>query len=344
MLPSPRPGSVYAWRLVVVALFALTGRTARGADLSVRAPPQCVEASAIAEQASDLLGRPLASIPDVDFEIEIASLPKHGWHLQLDLIDRRDPGSGEPGIRRTRELSAQSCTELADAAAVAIAMSVRSMEDARGSEASTSRSTAPPQEVRQHLAASPPPGPTTSVAATAPIPTSESVRPAIAVALVVDAGALPHAGLGLELGGSVQRRRLRLIALATLFASQQAQLPDGAPGQGGDFRLVLGAALACFAPGLGRSTLLGCAGFELGRLSGQGQEVARPVLGTATWAAARAEVGLAVGLGSKLALVLRAGVTVPPSRPPEFVLDGNMPVFRPSRVTGRGTFGLELGF
>jgi hypothetical protein len=67
--------------LAIVALMALAGRAARAAKLSVRAPPQCVESSAIAEQASDLLGRPLASIPDVDFEIEIASLPKHGWHL-----------------------------------------------------------------------------------------------------------------------------------------------------------------------------------------------------------------------------------------------------------------------
>ena len=326
-------------------MFAVAGRAARSAELSVRAPPQCVEASAIAEQASDLLGRPLASIPGVDFEIEIASLPKHGWHLQLDLIDRRDAGDGKPAPRRTRELSAQSCTELADAAAVAIAMSVRSLEDARGAATSTSRATATTEKAPLPIAASPTPGAPAAVAATAPSPDEQSTRPAIAVALVGDAGALPHAGLGLELGGSLQRSRLRLMALATLFGSQQAQVPNATPGEGGDFRLVLGAALACFAPRLGRSTLLGCGGFELGRLSGEGEgQGVRPSLGTATWAAARAEVGLAVGLGSRLALVLRAGAAVSPSQPPEFVLDGNVPVFRPSRVTGRGTLGLELGF
>ena len=323
-------GAAAACGFATATLLVLSGPSARAAEVTLRAPAECVQASTIAEQAGDLLGRPLASVPGVDFEIEIASIPKHGWHLELDLIDKRDPGKPEPPIRRTRQLSADSCTELADAAAVAIAMSVRSMEDARSTEKPTDLSLAAPAVVAQ-----PTPRPATTEATTRP-----TLRPAVAVALIGEAGALPGAGLGFELDGSLQRGRLRLLALGSLFDSRSKQLDGGTVGE---FRLVLGAALACFAPPLGRWTLLGCAGFEIGRLSGQGENVARPSLGAATWEAVRAEVGLSVPLDSKLALVLRGGGAVPRSRP-QFVLNETTPVFRPSLVAGRATIGLELGF
>jgi hypothetical protein len=324
----PRPEAPTCARVLgTIATIVLISGTAQAARISVRAPTLCVEASAIAAQAGDLLGRPLASVSDVDFEIEIASTLEHVWRLRLELIDRREPGAGGPRARRTRELSATSCKELADAAAVAIAMSVRSIDDAEAAQNPPVRRPGGAEVVGHPVL----PSPSQSQ--------SPSPRPAIGVALVGDAGALPHAGLGLELDGSLRRNHLRVMVLASLFESQTATLSDGT---GGTFRLVLGAALACFAPQFGRSTFLGCGGLEIGRLSGEGLDVARSYLGAAAWEAGRAEVGLAILLGAKVMLVLRGGIAAPLSRP-EFVLDGTVPVYRPSRLSERGTIGIELG-
>ena len=71
---------------------------------------------------------------------------------------------------------------------------------------------------------------------------------------------------------------------------------------GGDFLLTFGALLACASQAIGKPTLLGCVGFELGRLSGEGVGV-RPRLGTVTWLAPTTEVGIQLPLTPKLAVV-----------------------------------------
>jgi hypothetical protein len=158
--------------------------------------------------------------------------------------------------------------------------------------------------------------------------------------LATDTGALPNTGLGLELEGDLQRGSLRLVALATWFGSQDAV---GAGDAGGTFQLALGGALACYAPRLGRWTPLACGGFELGRLAGTGLGVARPETGEALWRAVRADLGVTAALGGNTALLLRAGMAVPLSRP-AFVLDGSELVYSPARLAGRLTAGLELEF
>jgi hypothetical protein len=67
-----------------------------------------------------------------------------------------------------------------------------------------------------------------------------------------------------------------------------------------------------------------------------------PHFGSALWLAPRAELGLGVPMTAQLMLVLRAGAAVPLGRP-EFVAD-SVPVHRASRVSGRATLGVEVGF
>src|SRR5262252_8419268 len=86
---------------VVLVMGAAGAGAARAAELRVRAPDRCVEAGAVAEQVSGLLGQPLGSIPGVDFELEIAPAPPGGWRLRLDRIDAAAPGSTEGPARRT---------------------------------------------------------------------------------------------------------------------------------------------------------------------------------------------------------------------------------------------------
>ena len=92
-----------------------------------------------------------------------------------------------------------------------------------------------------------------------------SWRPAIALALTTDTGALPSTSIGVGLAGSLQHRSLQLALLATWFGSEDA---TGADHTGGTFQLAVGGARACFAPRRGRWTSLACGGFELGRLAG----------------------------------------------------------------------------
>jgi len=155
-----------------------------------------------------------------------------------------------------------------------------------------------------------------------------------------DAGALPHLGVGAALAPSLRLRHLWVVVEGAVFATQEAHVSADA---GGEFRLAFGAALVCLPYELARLTISGCAGFELGRLSGQGVGVGRPRLGSATWEAPRAEVGAAIPVGARLALVIRGGAAVPLSTP-EFVIDGTTPVHRSSAVAARAGLGVELGF
>src|SRR6185369_12356311 len=111
----------------------------------------------------------------------------------------------------------------------------------------------------------------------------------------------------------------------------------------GTFQLVLGGALGCWSPRWGRWSPLACGGMELGRLTGTGVGVAHPTTGDTLWRAARGDVGVAANLGGNAAVLLRAGLVAPLSRP-EFLLDQSQLVYRPSSLTVRVTAGLQLGF
>jgi hypothetical protein len=324
-----RPGLFF----LTVGLAAAGASMAEAAQLAVDAPESCLDPSTLADEVGDLIGKPLASVADVDFRIRIAEAPNRRWRLRLEMVDRRPDGDGPSAIRGSREIEGATCAELAEAASVAIAGAVRSI----------SPETAAPEPGRLATpeVTPPPTGGEPAVLAHPARPTpTPSWRPAVALALATDTGALPKTGLGVDLEGDFQRGSLRLIALATWFGSQDA---SGAGNVGGTFQLALGGMLACYAPRWGRWTPLACGGGELGRLAGTGTGVARPETGDALWRAARADLGVTAALGGNAALGLRAGLAVPLSHP-AFVLEGSDFVYRPGGLAGRLTAGLELGF
>lgn len=332
----PRAASSALFFLAVLAVWAALTASARSAELFVDAPETCVDPPTLADEVSDLIGKRLAAVADVDFRVRIVETPQRRWRLRLETLEQRGAGGGEAAtIRGTREIEGATCAELAEAASVAIAVSVRSIAGESG----------PTQPV--------PPAPApalTAPPASAAVPTPRSLsrsrevtsvwRPAVALALATDTGALPSSTVGVGLEGSVQRASLRLALLATWFGSQDA---TGANHSGGTFQLTVGGARACFAPRRGRWTLLACGGFELGRIVGTGQGVARPETGQALWRAVRADVGVTAALNGNAALLLTGGVAVPLSRP-AFVLDGSELVYRPSHLAMRLAAGLQLEF
>jgi hypothetical protein len=317
------------WFLAAGGLAIAAHREARAAQLTVEAPPACVDPATLAQEVGDLIGRPLGEVADVDFYVRIVEISPHKWRLHLETIDGKST-AGPPAVRGSRDIEATTCSELGEAASVAIAVSVRSLEAAQSGPATPAMKPAPP---------SPAPGaPPAAIAASSRA--RPTWRPSVTFALATDTGSLPSTSPGLELEGNLQRGALRLILLGTWFASEDAVSTAGASGT---FQLVLGGGLACYAPRWGRWTALACGGGELGRLAGTGLDVARPETGTLFWRAVRAEAGATAALGANTALVLRAGVVRPLARP-DFVLDQSQLVYRPSQVALRLTAGFELGF
>ena len=304
---------------------------AHAAQVTVSGADACVDAAAIADQASDLLGRPLAAVPGVDFLVELRRVEAGRWRLRLDTIER-EQAAGAQRARRSRELGAAKCTELADAAAVGIAMSVRAL-----SPAADERRPVPPPPVSVSVSA----GSAAAVPA-APVKAEKAAATVFAgrLALAGDLGALPGATVGIELGAVLRLPRVRFEVSGTALAPRVAHATGGA---GGEVRLLYGTAESCLPVASGRTTVLGCAGFELGRISAEGLGIAQPRLGSAPWRTVRADVGAAVALGSGLAVVVRAGAGVPLARS-EFVIDGTTLVHRPSSLVVRVSTGVELEF
>jgi hypothetical protein len=322
--------------LLLVSFAAVVDPSAaRAAMVRVQAPEGCPEASGIVEQVDGLLGRPLASIQGVEFEVEITEGAQRRWQLRLETVE------GASATRHARELSAATCGELADAAALAITVSIKSLLDSTGSPRAPDPSAAPPVTAAP---TSPRVVPTRTAGTSrreedvGATPTTR--RRTLQVAAQGDEGAMPDFAFGLGLEGALRTGPLRLAALAALFPSQERRLAGAV---GGRFQLALVGALACGVAEVGQVGLLACGGGEIGRLSGEGVGVSSPRAQSTLWAAGRAEVGLVLALGPHLAAVLRAGVAVPIFRP-TFLLDGSVQVHEARSVTARGALGIEASF
>jgi hypothetical protein len=157
---------------------------------------------------------------------------------------------------------------------------------------------------------------------------------------VGDAGSLPHLGIGGELDVALELGRARAVALLSAFAPQDTSTGLS---PGGQFTLMFGGVLGCAAPRVSRATLAACLGGEIGRLAGEGTGATHPRLGSALWAAGRAELGLAVPVGPGWAVVMRGAVTVPIVHP-VFVVNGTLRVHEVGAVGGRFAAGAELSF
>jgi hypothetical protein len=102
----------------------LAGQKLDAAELRWSGPESCAERESVVEQVGELLGRPLASVRGVDFEVKISHEEANDeWRLHIETIEQN------AGDRRTRELSGKTCSEVTGAAAVAITMAIRASDD-----------------------------------------------------------------------------------------------------------------------------------------------------------------------------------------------------------------------
>ncbi len=301
---------------------------AHAAELSWSAPEGCPERAEIEEKIERVVGRPLAEVGRLNIDVTLSGGGER-WSMRMRTQLHGQPhgdGAGERTIEGT------SCAEVSEAAAVAVAMAV--LEHAEAVPDPVTRSPEQP---------APPPPAAEPVAATSE-PSTENAEPGtplrfgLGVGAAVDGGALPLPALGAALELFAGYGRLRAILLGTLFASQTTEIADGVAAA--EFELALGALLLCGEGTPSPLRLLGCGGFELGELSGEGLlEGGRS--GASDWRALRAEVALGFDLGDGFTLMGRAGAVVPLVRRLFFVNDGER-LHRAGRVTARATLGLEL--
>ncbi|HKO50547.1 MAG TPA: hypothetical protein VJV79_22645 [Polyangiaceae bacterium] len=301
------------------------------AEIRWQGEESCRREAEVLEQVESMIGRPISSIEIADFELNVRRLSGDQWSLELTTVRRADR------VRSARAIRGASCAEVTDAAAVAIALAIGPAEPtleppSRPEPAGDPSRPTPPAK------AAPPAGKPPE------IPSSLEWFAGLAGAL--DSSATPSVAVGaaLHLGLSwlptdKSRTRLRFELEGALYAPSET----GDAAKAGRFQLFYVAPLVCGERPFGGPTLLGCAGYELGQLSGEGVGAAVTASHPSNtfWSAVRAELGLLVPLASTLRIAGRAGVAVPLIRR-EFVLDGPEVVFRPAPVSARAELGLEL--
>jgi hypothetical protein len=305
--------------LVFVA-FAVASGGARAADIRVHASRDCADRAEIAEQVDALLGRPVASVEGLDFDVDIAEGARHRWRLRLATIGRAD------GAKRWREIDGSGCAQLADAAAVAIAMSIQSSGAAGpAAESAPARAPEPPQVVAEPTPAESPP----------------ALQVPVTVAALADAGALPHTGFGLGLGAGLGRGPWLIVGQGAFLFSPEARAADSG---GGRFRLIIGAILACLDHRFAQVGILGCAGAEAGVIQAEGIGINRPRSRNVGWGAALLELGLVRRLNATVSLFLRGGVALPWSRPTFTLNNDTLAVHRSDVISGRLAVGALFDF
>jgi hypothetical protein len=315
-------------------LFVLLGttRVLRAAELSWLGPEECANRAYVVEQVQALSRRSLEAAEGLVFAIRVERADA-AWELFLTTRETVD------GQTRERRFHGKTCTEVSDAAAVAIAMTLGENDDSTqsselgqpGAEAEPPRQAEPAE---YPVVVSPKGAPETRARSAG----DSGIGGLVGAAAVVDVGALPSVALGPEISLGLEWTKLRLVVQGGYLLPNRAELGGG---RGGTFDLLFGTLLGCFAQPFGKSTGFGCLGYEIGSMSGEGTGVDDPHLGSALWQAGRFELGASVPVSEALRLVLGLGASVPLDRP-EFVLDAGEVVHRPAPVTVRARAGVEL--
>lgn len=229
---------------VWIALALLgAARAAAHADGTITwdAPDGCPDADAVRAQVAVELGRDPAP-GDVDVELRVAR-DGAGWHLEMTTA-----GGGE------RTLEAASCEELAQSAALIVAMAI----DAAAAETggfyeppapggSMNRPVAPRRQV--------------DISEPAPrTPTDVQVR---ARAFVVgDLGTMPGAAVGAGGAIEVALDAWGIEVAAARFGAQRSDVP-GEPGNGAEMAVTTIATRLCYTSRPRRLATSGCAGAEI---------------------------------------------------------------------------------
>lgn len=316
--------------------------------LDWRAPDGCPGGAEVRAAVDRLLGGAVSGAP-VDVDAEVAR-GDGGFTLTLTA------GESE------RTLRGSTCRELADAAALIVAMMVDPRAAlANGPSPEPEPLPAPdePELSQKALASSlaePEPGREAPVPLTAPrraggphdsieddAPEATPLRWHVAAAAVVEGGSVPGVGVGPALTVGLDVGPARLEAHGRYLPGSRGSVSNHDTASG-DVSLLAAGARACLIALEGGVEGGPCAGLEAGSMRAEGHGISSPGEASALWAAATVGGWLTVELAPWLGLRAEVRGAIPVNRP-AFVIDGvEGEVHRPAPVAGHASIGAEVRF
>jgi hypothetical protein len=332
----------FAFLLVLVGWLAPAG--VQAAELRARGPAPCPDTDDLRFRVEEALGMPLERAAPLHFDV-LFERSARSFSAKL-----RITANAPSRAPKQRLLEADDCSELADAVSIAIALALGAHEPASDPAAHPDPPAAP-------AVTSAPAAPALGVPVTAPAaqdaPTGTADRkrwgwwPELSVAVVFDSRSLPAPSWGLGLGAELRAERFAVRALGTLLFDQHADLATSPTSAGADLGLALGSLSACTSP-LGslrdRLAVALCGGWELGRLSGLGTDIANPHRRGELWSAPRVDAELSwAAPGTLLRFGAQLTLAAPLNRD-DFVLGDLGTIYRPPGAVGRIAGEIELGF
>ena len=304
---------------LVVALAAAHGPATESFDWD--APASCPDAAAVVGDAEALSGLSWSDAPSL--QVEGTVRPREdGWSLRIRIAT--------PSGAQVRELSGNSCDELAGVAATLIAVALEApMAEAPKPEAEAAEPDPEPPAPALPEAEAAEPDPEQS-------PTWRAVfGPAVSLGL----GALPGPAAVLSLTAGAERPGFRVEAEADLWLPRDGVLPSGSAA--GTMQLWSVGARACGVPRTGRVRFPLCGGLQAGQMQGRGQGISNPRRAALPWLALEVDAGVRVRVHPVLALRADVGAVVPLLRP-GFTFEGQGTLHRASAVGGQVGLGLEV--
>jgi hypothetical protein len=333
---------------------AARARAALALSLSWSAPSGCPSRDAVVGEIRRLLGGSIENPRGISARAEIEA--RSGGDYQLHIALRSDQGE------RMREVEAPTCAELADAAALIIALAIDPNAVANAPETPPSpASPSPVPSETEATSATPAPAPTPSESP-APPPTSPpwsvASLPSAAPApppprsdihahaeIACEYGAFRHPSLMGRVGAAYARGPLRLEIMG-LFAWAGRIAALQAPTKGGSFWLAGGGLAGCYerpldAAGLPGGTAAACAGVEVGAMGAAAYGVLLPSANTSPWVAPFAAGLVRWAFRPRVALRLDLAAFVPLVRA-DFTIDGVGVTHRPGILGARAGAGVEV--
>ena len=305
--------------------------------LDWQAPHECPDADAVSARLRETLdGELIAFGHDWQISGRVSVDGASSWRLVLELSE---PDTARNANARQRVLRAARCDDLADAAAVAIAIALGdAMEpDSRAERTLDVASVAPTPPLPQ--------SPPKDVAARTLDPASvrQSARPQLDLTLgaLLDSATLG----GWSVGGTFAARGwLDRLGLGVYGLWLPPHSQEIAPRQSAELSLLGGGIRACYAPLVEVSLRLAtCAGFELGRFVADSQGLVDAERLHDAWLAPSVGADLQARMLDHLGLSSRVELLLPLERR-EYQVDLDQPVHDTPRLTFRWVVGVSSDF
>lgn len=346
-LPACRPLVAAAVGLFFHSV-ALAAPRSADVELVWSALPGCPREAAVRAEIERLVGHALGA--GADAPLHAAAWVTHdqrGWRARIAI-------TGDGDGPREREIEGETCAQVADAAAVIVALAI---DPAVGSSL-TARPPAPsspppPPLPRPPLLLPPPaaapPGLAVPQPALPPVSrsspgrsTSRSFGLGIKAAGGVDLLSFSTPAIGFGVGGFLSLSRNRIELFATGWLPEVASMPRR-PYVGAEVSLLVGGARYCRTLVEGTIGLAGCGGIELGAMTATSFGVTARGSGSSFWLAPGLGIVGLLNPSRRYTLSFElAGLT--PSVRRSFWITGLGEVYRPPELTVRAVVGAEVTF